>query len=78
MSRAKLNKVVEQIRGPKGTRVRLLVIPAGADPSVRKIVAPVRDEVKLEDSARQGEAGGVGARPSTNRLGVIDLPSFYA
>src|SRR5439155_5300652 len=46
----KLSKVVELIRGPKGTEVRLTVIPADApDPSVRKVVTLVREEIKLED-----------------------------
>src|SRR5580765_6491269 len=46
----RLDKVVEQIRGKKGTRVRLLVIPADApDPSKRKTVELVRDEIKLKD-----------------------------
>src|ERR1043166_2611506 len=46
----KLSKVVELIRGPKGTEVRLTVIPADApDPSVRKVVSLVREEIKLED-----------------------------
>jgi carboxyl-terminal processing protease len=75
----KLTKVVEQIRGPKGTRVRLQVIPEGSDSSVRKVVAIVRDEIKLEDGEAKsklielpGESGRV------TRVGVIDLPSFYA
>jgi carboxyl-terminal processing protease len=44
----KLNKVVEMIRGPKGTEVRLTLIPADAtDPAARKTVTLVRDEIKL-------------------------------
>ena len=46
----KLTKVVEQIRGPKGTEVRLTIIPAGAEGSARKLVRLVRDEIKLEDA----------------------------
>src|SRR5205823_7834012 len=46
----KLSKVVELIRGPKDTEVRLTVIPADApDPSVRKVVALTRKEIKLEE-----------------------------
>src|SRR5438270_11130494 len=42
----KLDKVVEMIRGPKGTEVRLTIIPAGApDPSIRKTITLIRDEV---------------------------------
>ncbi|MBN8248416.1 MAG: carboxy terminal-processing peptidase [Verrucomicrobia bacterium] len=74
----KLSKVVAQIRGPKGTRVRLLVIPSGADPSVRKIISLVRDEVKLEDSQAKARLVELTYEGRTNRVGVIDLPSFYA
>src|SRR3989442_2691933 len=43
-------KVAEMIRGPKGTQVRLTVIPVDAtDPSSRKTVALTREEIKLED-----------------------------
>jgi C-terminal processing protease CtpA/Prc len=45
----KLSKVVAQIRGEKGTEVRLSIIPAGADSSVRKVVSILRDEIRLED-----------------------------
>jgi len=49
----RLDKVIEMIRGEKGTRVRLLVIPADAtDPSSRKNVELVRDDIKLKDQDR--------------------------
>jgi carboxyl-terminal processing protease len=48
----KLRKIVDQIRGAKGTKVRLIVQPADAtDSSVRKEIVITRDVVKL-DSAR--------------------------
>ncbi len=76
----KLNKVVEMIRGPKGTEVRLTVIPADApDSSERKTVTLIRDEIKLED--QEAKAKIIELPEGTNqvmRLGVIDLPSFYA
>lgn len=74
----KLSKVVDQIRGPKGSKVRLEIIPAGADLSVRKIVSLVRDEVKLEDSEAKAKLIEFSQDGRTNRIGVIDLPSFYA
>ena len=48
-----LDKIIEMIRGKKGTRVRLLVIPVDAtDPLHRKNVELVRDEIKLNDQDR--------------------------
>src|SRR5947207_3892147 len=52
----RLDKVVEMIRGKKGSHVRLLIIPANAaDPSKRKNVELVRDEIKLKDQERSEE-----------------------
>ena len=52
----RLDKVVEQIRGKKGTKVRLLVIPASAtDPSKRKTIELVRDEIKLKDQEARAD-----------------------
>ncbi|MBI1839903.1 MAG: carboxy terminal-processing peptidase [Verrucomicrobia bacterium] len=76
----KLTKVVEQIRGPKGTHVRLTINPADApDPSVRKEIELVRDEIKLEDQeAKARILEFPDAEGKTQKLGFIDLPSFYA
>ena len=76
----KLNKVVELIRGPKGTEVRLTIIPGdAADPSVRQTVSLVRDEIKLEDQAAKAKIIDLPADSGqTIRFGLIDLPSFYA
>jgi len=76
----KLSKVVDMIRGPKGTKVRLTIIPAdAADPSTRKEVALIRDEIKLEYEEAKAKIVEVpGKEGATMRLGVIDLPSFYA
>jgi len=76
----KLGKVVEKIRGPKGTKVRLTVIPVdSSDPSERVNVSLIRDEIKLEDEeakAKVIELTAADGHPA--RIGVIDLPSFYA
>ncbi len=76
----RLDKVVEMIRGKKGTRVRLLVIPADApDPSRRKTIELVRDEIKLKDQeARADIIIKKDADGKAMKLGWIQLPSFYA
>lgn len=75
-----LNKAVRLIRGPKGTQVRLTMLPAGAtSDSARQIISLTRDEIKLENGEAKGkiiEEPGPQGKPV--RLGVIDLPSFYA
>jgi carboxyl-terminal processing protease len=76
----KLSKVVELIRGPKGSKVRLTVVPAdAADPSARKIVSLVREEIKLEDQEAKAKIIELPqGKDKLIRLGVIDLPSFYS
>ena len=76
----KLDKVVEKIRGKKGTVVRLQVIPSDAsDPSKRQIITITRDEVKLKDQEAKAEVLDVkDANGKITRIGWITLPSFYA
>jgi carboxyl-terminal processing protease len=76
----RLDKVVEMIRGRKGTHVRLLAIPADAtDPSKRKSVELVRDEIKLKD--QEARADIIIKKDDDGnplKLGWLTLPSFYA
>lgn len=75
----KLKRVVDQIRGPKGSTVRLTMIPSGGDGSARKLVTLVRDEIKLEDGEAKAKLVEItDAKGKSRRVGVIDLPSFYA
>lgn len=75
-----LYKTVRLIRGDKGSKVVLTVIP-NSDPSGTTItkIDLVRDEVKLEEQAAKGELRSVTtATGETNLVGVITLPDFYA
>ena len=76
----KLDKVVAMIRGKKGTKVRLKVIPAHAtDPSAQKVIEIVREKVEMKDQEAKAyiiekpEAGN----DKPNRIGWITLPGFY-
>lgn len=75
----RLDEVVDMIRGPKGSQIRLRIIPAEADElsEERHVVAITRDEVKLEDNAAKGEIQTYGANGEEYAIGVIDVPSFY-
>ena len=75
----RLDDVVELIKGPKGSKVRLQVLPGESDDDAStKIVSIIRDTIKLEDRAAKSEiyyekAGDVNSK----KLGVITIPSFY-
>ena len=74
-----LNKAVRKIRGEKGSKVVLSVIPA-SDPSgtTTKLVDLIRDEVKLEEQAATGHVARVSlADGSARKIGVVRLPTFY-
>ncbi|MBN1237233.1 MAG: carboxy terminal-processing peptidase [Gammaproteobacteria bacterium] len=75
----RLDDVVQMIRGPGGTTVRLQVLPAGAAPgSPQKIIALVRDKVKLEEQAAKSSIEEVTLDDGTPyKVGVIEVPSFY-
>jgi carboxyl-terminal processing protease len=75
----KLEKVVELIRGKKGSAVRLQIIPSDtSDPSKRKVVELVRDNVKLTEQEAKAELIDRSLPDGTSqKLGWITLPSFY-
>jgi len=74
----RLDDVVELIRGPAKTSVRLQVIPAGTLPgSSEKLITLVRDQVKLEEQAAQSDIVTIPRDGREWRIGVIEVPSFY-
>jgi len=75
----KLDHAVAKIKGPKGTVVRLKVIPAGQELTAEpKIVSLTRDRVIIEDeSAKREVKEVVGDDGKTYRVGIISLPKFY-
>ncbi len=76
----KLDRLVQMIRGEKGSTVRMRVIPADAiDPATRVVITIVRDEIKLTDQEAKAKIFTVpGKDGKSSRVGVLDLPSFYA
>src|SRR5207245_7767894 len=74
----KITDVVKLIRGHKGTRVQLKVIPAEKiQPAVYVLT---RRNIELKAQEARGDIVEQGKKPdgSPYRVGVIDLPSFYA
>jgi len=68
----RLDDVVAQIKGPKGSKVRLEILPAGKGTKTR-IVSLTREKIRLEDRAVKMTVHNVGKQ----KVGVLDIPGFY-
>ena len=68
----RLDDIVDKIRGPKGTVVKLEILPAGNN-SKPKVIELTRDKIHFED--REAKLNIVDNQ--RGKVGVIDIPSFY-
>lgn len=68
----RLDDVVQLIKGPKGSKVILDILPEGKN-SKSYTVTIVRDKIRLEDRAVKSEVKKVEGK----KIGVIEVPSFY-
>jgi carboxyl-terminal processing protease len=74
----RLDEVVELIRGPKDSTVRLQVIPAKSKAGdEQKVVTIIRNKVKLEEQSAQKEILEIPDGDKMIKVGVIDIPAFY-
>ena len=74
----RLDDVVDLIRGPKSTVVRLEILPLQKGPDASgRIISIVRDTIRLEEQAAQKSVISVDRGDHVYRIGVIDLPTFY-
>jgi len=74
----RLDDVVQKIRGPGGTVVRLQLLPAGAAPgSAQKVVEFTRNRVSLEAQASHKAMRTVVRNGREIKVGIITVPSFY-
>lgn len=74
----RIDDVVKLIKGPKGTKVRLLILPAEtgvAGPPV--LITLIRDKIKLEDLTAKKNIIEYNKEGRPVKLGIITLPSFY-
>ncbi len=74
----RIDDVVKLIKGPKGTKVKLQILPAetGINGAPKEIIL-VRDKIKLEDQQAKKKVIEFNQNGKDMRLGVITLPSFY-
>jgi len=74
----RIDDVVELIRGPKDTVVRLEIIPADAiDENKTKIINIVRNKVKLEEMSAKKSVMEFEKDGNSYKVGIIDIPAFY-
>lgn len=73
-----LRDVVRLIRGPKGSKVRLKILRREKGKNVTKLITLVRDKVVLEDDAASISYINRSNNGVKRKIGVINLPSFYA
>ena len=69
----RIDEVVDLIRGEAGTEVEIEFISFDSSSDSTKLVTLKREEIKLEDRAAKSEIINV----NDNKIGIIDLPSFY-
>ncbi|MGB2078669.1 MAG: carboxy terminal-processing peptidase [Vibrio sp.] len=68
----RLDDVVELIKGPKGSKVRLLILPEGKDAKTH-VVTIQRDKIRLEENAVKSKV----IESQNKKIGVLEVPSFY-
>jgi carboxyl-terminal processing protease len=68
----RLDDVVQLIKGPKGTKVTLDILPEGKSAKSRNVTI-VRDKVRLEDRAVKSQV----IEKDGKKIGVLEVPSFY-
>lgn len=75
----RIDNTVGKIKGPKGTTVRLKVIPMGQDLSAKPIIVTlVRDKIILEDQSAKKTVKTIQSEGKAYKIGIIDVPAFYA
>ncbi len=73
----RLQDVVEQVRGKKGSVVRLLIMPKSSAAGISREITLVRDTIRLEEQAAQASVLGKEEGFANAKIGVIKLPTFY-
>jgi len=73
-----MKKSIKKIRGKKGTKVILQIVPkSDSSGATKKLIDLVRDEIKLEEYAATGRVERVTLGGVTRKLGYVYLPGFY-
>ena len=74
----RLDNAVAKIKGPKGTVVRLKIIPAGHDMSSKPVIIEItREKIVMEDQSAKKEVKTIHANGKPYKVGIISVPAFY-
>ncbi len=74
----RLDDVVQLIRGPEDTVVKLQILPGDSSPGeTESIIELTREQIKLEESAAKSKILETQRKQEKFKIGVIDIPSFY-
>jgi len=75
----RIDNAVSKIKGPKGTTVRLKVIPVGQELSSKPVVITlVREKVILEEQSAKKSVKTINSDGKLYKIGIIQVPAFYA
>lgn len=75
----RIDNSVKKIKGPRGTTVRLKVIPAGQELSSKPVtITLVREKIVREDESAKKSVETVESDGKTFKIGIIAVPAFYA
>lgn len=75
----RIDAAVAKIKGPKGTKVRLKIIPVGKDMSSKPVIIELtRARIIMEDQSAKKEVKTIQSNGKDFKIGIITVPGFYA
>ncbi|TCD03325.1 tail-specific protease [Pedobacter psychroterrae] len=75
----RIENSVSKIKGPKGTKVRLKIIPVGQEMSAKPVIIElVRERIVMEDQSAQKKVRTISSNGKPYKIGIITVPGFYA
>lgn len=75
----RIDNSVSKIKGPKGTKVRLKIIPAGKEMSSKPVIVELtREKIVMEEQSAKKKVQTVLSDGKPYKIGVITVPAFYA
>jgi carboxyl-terminal processing protease len=75
----RLENSVAKIKGPKGTIVRLKIIPVGQEMSSKPVIISLtREKIVMEEQSAKKTVKTIQSDGKPFKIGIISVPAFYA